>query len=93
MGDQAKVRIHLPTGEIPNGPAEQEKVRKIAEELGLVLVSISVKELDRGSGSADDMELSPTTKVRSRHEVFDDYCARNGIVREAVAVGKTLLED
>lgn len=90
-GDQAKVRLHLPTSELGNWPAEREKIHRIAKDLKLVLGSVVLKELKRETSGPTS--LGPSPKRRDHREIFGEFCQRNKVGKDIIRAGTALLED
>jgi len=91
-GDRAKVRIHLPRSEFGSWPIHRDRVRKTAKKIGIILHSVTLKEL-HSTNKNDDKRIKNETKIRTHAETFDAFCTKYEIGKDLSNVGSAFLEE
>ena len=91
-GDRVKVRIHLPRSEFGSWPIHRDRVRKTAKKIGIILHSVTLKEL-HSTNKNDDKRIKNETKIRTHAETFDAFCTKYEIGKDLSNVGSAFLED
>ncbi len=89
-GDKAKVRIHLPRNEFGNWPKHRDLVRYHAKKIGLILHSVTLKELPSDSNKK---QTKNTTKIRTHTETYDAFCNKYDIGSDVTQAGSVFLEE
>lgn len=90
-GDQAKIRLHLPTSKRAGWPSQQEEIRKIADQLGLILENIVLKELIEREDEQEEMQT--VRKRQTPTDVYRDFCQRNQVGENLMQAGKAFMEE
>ena len=90
-GDKAKVRVHLYRSDFGSWPEHRDRVRKKAEQIGIKLHSVILKEYHSTDGK-NDKRIKNETKIRTHAETFDAFCTKYEIEKDLSNVGSAFLE-